>query len=385
MITVLACRRGTAARHLPLLPRTVWVGLGCVTVWLGGLASAQDVQKPLRLVVVDQDARGPATTDSQALAALLQAPDVRVLGICVVTGDQWRDAEVQHALRLTEIMGRNEVPVLPGAVTPLVHTAAEYEASEALYGQQVYAGAWTKRPFQPGGPSPYREPSAPPEMPEGPPTRVGSDEPAAVFLTRQVRAHPGEVTVICLGPMTNLALAVRLDPDFPALAKELVFMGGSFNVPPDTYFSAEFVHNPRHEFNLWFDPEAARIVLQAPWRKITCTSADLSVKTKYTQALLDRVTKVRTPLTDYLQRFAELDFPMWDELAAVAWLDPAVIVRQHDVCMDVDCSHAAGYGNTLSWALGTAPAGAGRVTVQDELDLPRFEADFVGLMQRQKE
>ena len=73
--------------------------------------------------------------------------------------------------------------------------------------------------------------------------------------------------------MTNLALAISLDPQFPQLAQELVFMGGSLSPQTD---NPEFLNNPRHEFNFWFDPEAAEIVLRAPWKKIVCTPVDIS-------------------------------------------------------------------------------------------------------------
>ena len=83
--------------------------------------------------------------------------------------------------------------------------------------------------------------------------------------------------------MTNIALAVKLDPDFAGLAKELVIMGGSLN--PQTT-DPEFVNNPRHEFNFWFDPEAASIVLRAPWPKITDTTIDASLETNLNEEML---------------------------------------------------------------------------------------------------
>ena len=82
--------------------------------------------------------------------------------------------------------------------------------------------------------------------------------------------------------MTNLALAISIDPQFPELAEQLVFMGGSLSPQTD---DPEFVNNPRHEFNFWFDPEAAQIVLRAPWKKIVCTPTDISIKTRLTPAI----------------------------------------------------------------------------------------------------
>jgi len=104
-------------------------------------AQAQERRK----VYIDQDCAGPGGTDMQAILAILNAPDTDVLGIGVLTGDQWRDEEIQHTLRLLEIVGRPEIPVLPGAVFPLI-SSKEYIAKwETLHGKISYQGAWNYR------------------------------------------------------------------------------------------------------------------------------------------------------------------------------------------------------------------------------------------------
>src|SRR5271170_5216566 len=78
-----------------------------------------------RLVLIDQDGSGPGGSNQMAMMVLLQSPQVEVLGITIVTGDAWRDEETQHTLRMLELIGRSDVPVVPGAVFPLVRNEQE--------------------------------------------------------------------------------------------------------------------------------------------------------------------------------------------------------------------------------------------------------------------
>ena len=179
-------------------------------------------------------------------------------------------------------------------------------------------------------------------MPEGKPTTKASDEDAAHFIIRMVHKFPHEVTIYEGGPMTNLALAISIDPEFASLAKELVFMGGSLN--PQTA-DPEFVNRPRHEFNIWFDPEAAHIVLRAPWKKIVCTTVDVSVKTRMTNELINRVKAGASPAAQYVGKYSRVYGTynyLWDELTAAAWLDPSVITKKETRLMDVDLDRGAG-------------------------------------------
>ena len=98
-----------------------------------------------RKVIIDQDCAGPGGTDMQAVLALVQSPDTDVLGITVVTGDAWLAEEVQHTLRLMEIIGRTDIPVVPGAAFPLVNTKDYIARWETLHGKVVYQGAWNYR------------------------------------------------------------------------------------------------------------------------------------------------------------------------------------------------------------------------------------------------
>jgi purine nucleosidase len=326
-----------------------------------------------RKIIIDQDAAGPAGTDQQSILLLIQSPQAEVLGVTVVTGDQWLKVEVAHTLRMLELIGRTDIPVVPGAEYPLVRRKEETELLEQQYGTFAWLGAWTPRLYHP--------PDQLGDMPEGKPNAKPADEDAAHFLIRMVRKFPHEVTIYAGGPMTNLALAISIDPELAGLAKELVFMGASLN--PETT-DPEFINTPRREFNLWFDPEAAHIVLRAPWKKIVCTTVDISVKTRMTAELINRIKAGNSPAAHYVGQYARLHGEynyLWDELAAAAWLDPSLITKTEARFMDVDLSRGAGYGNTLTWTDRDKPKlEVQPVEIQVDLDTEKFYRMFVDLL-----
>jgi len=353
------------------MSRFEWLGVSLCIFTLSLAAWGQSSAK--RKIIIDQDAAGPAGTDQQSILLLIQSPQTEVLGITVVTGDAWLREEVAHTLRMLELIGRTDIPVVAGAEYPLVRRKDETELWEQQHGMVPWVGAWTPRYYHPHDQLG--------EMPDGKPTTKPLDEDAAHFLVRMVRKYPHEVTIYEGGPMTNLALALAIDPDFPSLAKELVFMGGSLNPTTD---DPEFVNTPRREFNLWFDPEAAHAVLMAPWKKIICTTVDISVKTRFTQDLIDRVKGGTTPAAKYMASYAQVRGKynyLWDELAAVAWLDPSLITAKDTRYLDVDLSRGASNGNTLSWTDEDKPKIVGPpVEVQVDLDTQKFYKEFVDLL-----
>jgi purine nucleosidase len=326
-----------------------------------------------RKIIIDQDAAGPAGTDQQAILLLIQSPRAEVLGITVVTGDAWLTEEVAHTLRTLEIIGRTDIPVVPGAEYPLVRTKHDTEQWEQRYGSVTWLGAWT--------PKFYHSPRELGSMPEGKPTTKPADEDAAHFLIRMVHKYPHEVTIYEGGPMTNLALALAIDPEFASLAEQLVFMGASLNPQTD---DPEFANNPRHEFNVWFDPEASHIVLRAPWKKIVCTPVDISVKTRMTNELIDKVRAGNSPAAQYIGKYARLRGPynyLWDELTSAAWLDPSLITKKENRYMDVNLDRGAGYGDTLTWTDRDKPnREVQSVEVQMDLDTEKFYKMFVELL-----
>jgi purine nucleosidase len=353
-------------------------GLKTILPFIAVLAIVSNVSaQAKRKVIIDQDARGPATTDQQAILMFLQSPNVETLGITVVSGDMWRDEEVAHTLRMLELTGHSDIPVYPGAIYPLINRMEMIERWETLYGKVHYQGAWNNH--RPGAGccprSKYHLPFEVPDLPEGNPTLQPQKEDAAHFIIRMVHKYPHEVTVYAGGPMTDIAQAVSLDPQVSELAQELVVMGGSIAPLPH-----EGLAENRREFNFWWDPEAVHMVLTAPWHKITITTVDISVKTRMTKNLIAELAKSPSPASQYLAKYSDEEF-MWDELAVAGWLDPSVFTQQSQYFMDIDISHTAGYGNVLVWTSGNQPGlGEQLVNIPEELNTEKFYKMFVDLM-----
>ena len=142
--------------------------LACIPAW------SQQAGK--RKLIIDQDAAGPAGTDQQSILLLIQSPQTEVLGVTVVTGDAWLKEEVAHTLRMLEIIGRTDIPVVPGAEYPLVRRKAETELWEQQYGSVPWVGAWTPRR--------YHAADQLGDMPEGKPTTKALDESQSKVAAR---------------------------------------------------------------------------------------------------------------------------------------------------------------------------------------------------------
>ena len=189
-----------------------------------------------RAVIIDTDPGlgqpGSDIDDGLAIALALRSPELDVLGLTIVNGNVDEPVGVNVARRLAARLGRSDLPVLSGAKAPLVRTMGPIRDLFASFGAHASTAD--------------SEPSLGPT----------SDEPAADFLCRIVRARPGAVTVIAIGPMTNLAHAIQQDRTFARNVGELVLMAGS---------ATGYAHNVTTvgDFNTYVDPEALHIVLNS--------------------------------------------------------------------------------------------------------------------------
>ncbi len=340
---------------------------------LAGSAPAAAQAPAPKLVIYDNDFFGAATTD---ILPLIGNPEVKVLGMTVVTGDGWRDEEAAYVLRALEIAGRTDIPVVKGALLPLVNSAARTAAWEKSYGKIVWKGAWNDPAAYPG--SHPTDPYAVTPNPAGMPKAQAAPGDAAHFLIEQVHKYPHQVSIIAAGPLTNIALAIRLDPQFASLAKELVFMGGFIdsNLAQIT-LDADFAV----DFNIWFDPEAADIALTAPWARIT-NIGNISNDIMMTPEMKARINAKPTPVTALVAQYAE-KLPLWDELTTAIVVDPGIVTKAVTAFMDVDIGHGLNYGTAHVWPDKTAPGlGEQKVRIVQTVDVARFEKLLADSAQR---
>ena len=189
-----------------------------------------------------------------------------------------------------------------------------------------------------------------------------------------VHEHPHQVTIYAAGPLTNVALACRIDPQFASLAQELVLMGGSILPVTD---APEWMNRPRHEFNFWFDPEAASIVLREHWAKVTTTTIDASLRTRAEPEVLDGLAREHSQAAEWVTRYTPRPLHpnyLWDETAAAVWIDPSLIRSERYVYIDVSTDHGPTYGDTLVSTDVDKPELTGsRVHAIMEVDLRRLE------------
>ncbi len=273
-------------------------------------------------VIIDTD---PGVDDVLALLLAMRSPELKIEGITPVAGNVPLDLTLPNALRMVEIAGRTDSPVGAGAPAPLMRRLV---TAESVHGENGLDGAVF--------PEPKIQPIA---------------EPAAQFIRRIVRKYPGEVTLIPIGPLTNIATALRLDDELPKLVRGITLMGGSLSGGNVT---------PAAEFNIYVDPEAARIVFQSGI-PITMVGLDVTTKTKLTEAHVRELEAHSNPVSQAAAKIArhiiahsrkegfQLGPNMHDPLAVAAFLRPSLIKTQK-FYVDVETSGELTAGETLGYS-----------------------------------
>jgi purine nucleosidase len=302
-----------------------------------------------RKVIYDQDNSGPFGTDILGTLMMLQADNIDLLGITLVTGDAWMKQELAYTLRLLEMTGRTDVPVYPGAEFPMLNTKEEWLLRSQLFGghrADPWMGAFNRSN---GGPDDIK----PLPPPYGRFAKIESRrEHAARFIVNAVRQNPGEVTIYAGGPLTNLALAIALAPDIVTQVPELVMMGGGF-------------HTFTNTFNLFFDPEAARKVMRAPWPKFSVVTVDLAEEIHEDdeiapeRPMIDEILeRAQSPISDLFKMYAleplqrspgSRLFRMADEMIAAQVIDPGIFTKSEEMYVDICTTPGPRYGDSMFW------------------------------------
>jgi inosine-uridine nucleoside N-ribohydrolase len=192
-----------------------------------------------RKLIMDTD---PGVDDAMAIFLALASPELDIIGLTTIFGNVHTGLATTNALRLLEIAGRTDIPVAKGVEAPLA------------------------RPFT--GPVPFvhgEDGQGNTFLP--PPQTKAIEKTAAVFIIEQVLAHPGEITLAPIGPLSNIALALRLEPSIADQVQEVVLMGGNAMVPGNA--------SPAAEANILNDPEAADVVFGAAW-PVTMVGLDVT-------------------------------------------------------------------------------------------------------------
>ncbi len=277
---------------------------------------------PSSRVIIDTD---PGVDDALALLLAMRSPELKIEAITAVAGNVPLELSLPNALRMVEISGRTDIPVAAGAKAPLQRrlVTATYAHGENGLGGAVF--------------------------PE--PTIKPVSQPAAELIRQVIRKYPGEVSLIPIGPMTNIATALDLDSELAGMVRGIVMMGGSLSGGNIT---------PAAEFNVYVDPEAARIVFQSGI-PITMVGLDVTRKTSLTDEHVRVLEAARNPVSQAAAKIGrnainhnrEQGFligpNMHDSLAVAGFLDPSLLTLK-DYYVDVETTGELTAGETLGYS-----------------------------------
>ncbi|MCO5553566.1 hypothetical protein L7F22_007089 [Adiantum nelumboides] len=307
---------------------------------------------------------------------LLAKAGYKVLGLTSVTGDTNARDGAYHFAQLFSQGNMSCIPVFEGSSTPLVRTNESLHSWEEVWGNLVWEGAF--RADYPTGDE---------QFPEGIPSealiRATQRMSAPEFLVEQVKKYPGQVSIVAAGPLTNLAIAQRLYPQFTKDVKELVIMGGMFDTQYNFSSSTEFVADLYSDFNFIFDPEAAQIVLNGAEYPITLVGNSAnsllnSTLENTTNSSIDEALSTHYFAKIFLENKGQTGFPLWDESTAAVLVDGSVSTKNLTVPVTVDTSSSAwSYGFLKLFNPKLLPKSSSRygntTAIALSIDVPKFQ------------
>lgn len=280
------------------------------------LNSKNDVGQ--QLVIVDTDL-GLYGDDSMSLCILLQSRALKILGITTTSGNVWSEEATVNALNLLQVIEHTDIPVHPGLPANVhaqrLHFYQNVEAKSSAKG--VYSGALKLGT------------TLPPVIEKSDRSNVNqSTQSAPDFIIEQVMKYPGKVTIILLGPATNLAAAIRKNPRAARQIARVFVFGGAIRVMGNTTKAAEF--------NFWFDPKSANETVSGPF-PVTLLPLDATEGHFFEERMVKFFADVRSPMGRYLNEYFQKRLerrqgraiPLWDEALAGLIIDPKIVTSQH--------------------------------------------------------
>ncbi len=217
-----------------------------------------------RKIIIDTD---PGVDDAMAIMLALKSTELDIVGLTAIYGNVNCSQASINALKILEFAGCSDIPVAKGSDVPLIipphHHATHVHGEDGLGNSNL-------------------------PMPKG---KI-LDMSAAQFIVKMILENPGEVTLVPIGPLTNIALAVKIEPKIIKLVKEVVIMGGAATVRGNV--------TPVAEANIWQDPHAASIVFSAGW-PLTMLGLDVTTKVVQTEAYLNEIYTANNSATDLIK------------------------------------------------------------------------------------
>jgi len=311
----------------------------------------------LTRVVIDCDT---GVDDTMAVFYGLLAPHIEILGFTCVWGNIGVDMTTTNTLRLLEMMGRTEIPVARGAEKPLL--GPKWPLGQGVHGADGQGNL---------------------NLP--PPTLQPVKETAVELIVKLAHEHPGELTLVPTGPLTNVAAAVLADPEIAKLYKNVVLMGGAFLARGN---AARW-----GEANIWHDPEAAQVVLEAGWN-VTAVGLDVTDRTMLSQERLDMLRDSGTVagkhihaitgfyVDTYSKRTGRRECAMHDALALAVAADPSLVLEAQKVRVDVELNGTHTRGMTVGDFRRWVEHDDANCTVVLEVDRERFITTWMETLSR---
>lgn len=244
-------------------------------------------------IIIDTD---PGIDDAMAIFVALQSPEVEVIGLTTIYGNVYTTLATRNALHLLEVAGRDDIPVAEGSHVTLTK-GTKLRIADFVHGTDGLGN----QNFPP---------------PKGKPI----EQSGVDFLIEQAKLFPGEVTVVALGPLTNIALAVQLDPSFFENVKQIVLLGGAFSVNGNV--------NPAAEANIFGDPDAADVVFTSG-ADILAVGINVTHQVVLTNADREKLAQSNGKFAQYLDKILDVYFAYHQDAYSVKGVylhDPATIL-----------------------------------------------------------